>query len=308
MINNDVAIIMYYWNHYKRKSLLNNFYICHNNLSKYNAVIIPIEISTNGSFDLPFPGTIKFQTDQLLWQKERVINYVCQKLTDDIKYVSFIDGDILFSEEDWIEQTKQKLDNKENLFIQPFSSVHYLPRNHTKYNGFYTFKHDSISRQVVVSGGKEGYKKTLFSEDFVYGNPGIAWITKKETLLNNPLYDKCIVGGGDTINIIKWLDLEETKSIPFIKYKKFKNNFIDDLLTLPKNNIDIDYIDQPVFHLNHGNKINRQYASRFDLLDNNNFSLQKDLAIEQGIYRYVGNSNLLKDINKFFNDRNEDLE
>ena len=71
MKRNDTAIIMYYWNHFKRKSILKNFYICYNNLQKYNCDIIPIEISTNDYFDLEIYNTIKFKNEPNFFGKKR---------------------------------------------------------------------------------------------------------------------------------------------------------------------------------------------------------------------------------------------
>lgn len=310
MIHNDVAIIMYYWNHFKRDSLLKNFFICHNNLSKFNANIIPIEISTNGTFDLNFSGTIKFQTDQLLWQKERVINFVVQKLPESIKYVAFIDGDILFPDENWVFKAKDKLNSTNDLMLQLFSTVYYLPRNHCKYNGYYSYFNYSVGKNIFDSNGIENYKKDFLSDSFYYANPGMAWMCKKETILKNLLYDKCIIGGGDTINLINWLGIKNSDNIPFVKKNKKKNQiFVDELKTMKDILLNIDCLDSPIFHLNHGNKINRQYKTRLDILEKYNFNPITDLTIEQGLYRYIGsNSGILSDIKEYFRQRNEDVE
>lgn len=310
MIHNDVAIIMYYWNHFKRDSLLKNFFICHNNLSKYNVNIIPIEISTNGSFDLNFPGTIKFQTDQLLWQKERVINFAVQKLPENIKYVGFIDGDILFANDNWVLQAKEKLESINDLMLQLFSVVYYLPKNHSKYNGYYSYFNYSIGKNIIDSNGIENYKANFFSDSFYYANPGMAWICKKETLLKYPLYDKCIIGGGDTINLINWLGIKNSDNIPFVKKNKKKNQiFVDELKMMQNIVLNISCLDSPIFHLNHGNKIDRQYKNRLDILEKYNFNPITDLTIEQGLYRYTGNnSGILDGIKEYFKQRNEDIE
>lgn len=310
MIHNDVAIIMYYWNHFKRDSLLKNFFICHNNLSKFNTNIIPIEISTNGNFDLHFPGTIKFQTDQLLWQKERVINFVVQKLPENIKYVAFIDGDILFPDENLIIKAKDKLNSTNDLMLQLFSTVYYLPRNHCKYNGYYVYYNNSIAKNIMKAGGKQSYINDFSSDDFYLPNPGMAWMCKKETLLKNPLYDKCIIGGGDKINIINWLGIKNLENIPFIRKTKEQSQiFINELKLIPEQNFEIDFIDSPIFHLNHGNRVDRQYNSRLNILKRYNFNPTIDLTIEQGLYRYTGsNSGILNDIKEYFRQRNEDVE
>lgn len=310
MIHNDVAIIMYYWNHFKRDSLLKNFFICHNNLSKYNVNIIPIEISTNGSFDLNFPGTIKFQTDQLLWQKERVINFAVQKLPENIKYVGFIDGDILFANDNWVLEAKKKLDSINDLMLQLFSVVYYLPKNHSKYNGYYVYYNNSIAKSIVKAGGKQSYINDFSSDYFYLPNPGMAWMCKKDKLLNYPLYDKCIIGGGDKINIINWLGIKNLDNIPFIRKTKEQSQiFINELKLFSIENFEIDFIDSPIFHLNHGNRINRQYNSRLDILKKYNFNPMTDLTIEQGLYRYTGNnSGILDGIKEYFKQRNEDIE
>lgn len=310
MKNLDTAIIMYYWNHFKRISLFRNFNVCYNHMLKYECVIVPIEISTNNSFDLNMQGLFALKSDQLLWQKERVINYLAEKMPDSIKYIAFIDGDVLFSDDNWVQEAKNKLDQKENLFIQPFSDVYYLPKNHYRNHGFYSYSTPSVSSQIIKSGGKNEYINTFNTNNYIYGNPGMAWITKKETLLNNPLYDKCIIGGGDTINLISWLDLENRKDIPIgKKMLEYVDQLLKNCKSNKKNNINFDYIDQPIFHLNHGNRANRKYIERQKILKDTNFNVSKDLVNDQGLYRYVGdNKEFLKLIENYFKERNEDLE
>ena len=310
MNHNDTAIVMYYWNHFKRASLFKNFNVCYSNLLKYKCHIVPVEISTNDTFDLNMPGTVKFRTDQLLWQKERVINYVCERLPQTYKYIVFCDSDILFTDDEWVEKAKNKLEDKQDLMLQLFSSVYYLPRNHYKYHGYCVFTNPSISYQIVKSGGKQGYINTFNSPEYLYGNPGMVWMCKRETLLNNPLYDKCVVGGGDTVNIISWLNLQNDKNIPI--GKKILDDiqpFLKETLKLNKSNIEFDYIDQPIFHLNHGNKVNRKYNDRQKIISEFNLNPEQDLYIEQGLYRYRGeNKEFLLSIKNFFKERNEDIE
>lgn len=310
MKRNDTAIIMYYWNHFKRKSILKNFYICHNNLQKYDCDIIPIEISTNDYFDLEIGNTIKFKNDQLLWQKERIINLVVKKIQSAYEYVAFVDGDILLSEDLWIEQAKEKLNAKDNLMVQLFSDVYYLPRGHYRNHGYYSFSTPSVASQIVNAGSVSAYADSLNSDDYIYGNPGMGWITKTQTLVDNPLYDKCIVGGGDTINLIYNLGIENKKDSPI---GRAMANDIDCFLTdktFTKNtNVEFDFVDQPIFHLNHGNRVNRKYIERQSILSECNFLPSEDLYIDQGIYRYKGNNALfLKKIETYFKERNEDLE
>lgn len=310
MKNLDTAIIMYYWNHFKRISLFRNFNVCYNHMLKYECVIVPIEISTNNSFDLNMQGLFALKSDQLLWQKERVINYLAEKMPDSIKYIAFIDGDVLFSDDNWVQEAKNKLDQKENLFIQPFSDVYYLPKNHYRNHGFYSHSTPSVSSQIIKSGGKNEYINTFNTKNYIYGNPGMCWITKKETLINNPLYDKCIIGGGDTLNLIRWLNLKDIENVPFVKKtKNFIKSFVDDSFKNEIKNIEIDYIDQPIFHFNHGNKVNRKYNERQKIFKDTNFNVSKDLVNDQGLYRYVGdNKDFLKSIENYFKERNEDLE
>lgn len=310
MKNLDTAIIMYYWNHFKRISLFRNFNVCYNHMLKYECVIVPIEISTNNSFDLNMQGLFALKSDQLLWQKERVINYLAEKMPDSIKYIAFIDGDVLFSDDNWVQEAKNKLDQKENLFIQPFSDVYYLPKNHYRNHGFYSHSTPSVSSQIIKSGGKNEYINTFNTKNYIYGNPGMCWITKKETLINNPLYDKCIIGGGDTLNLIRWLNLKDIENVPFVKKtKNFIKSFVDDSFKNEIKNIEIDYIDQPIFHLNHGDKVNRKYNERQKIFKDTNFNVSKDLVNDQGLYRYVGdNKDFLKLIENYFKERNEDLE
>jgi hypothetical protein len=52
---------------------------------------------------------IKVSTDSKVWVKENLINLGIKSLPDDWNFVAWVDADITFLNQNWVRETKEKL-------------------------------------------------------------------------------------------------------------------------------------------------------------------------------------------------------
>ena len=61
---------------------------------------------------------IRLRSNSILWQKERLLNIAIEQLPGICDKVAWIDADILFENDDWVEETTQLL--QEYVVVQPY--------------------------------------------------------------------------------------------------------------------------------------------------------------------------------------------
>src|SRR5205814_5659479 len=77
----------------------------------------------------PSSKVVHVRSGSVLWQKERLLNVLIQRLPDRCTKVAWVDADILFTNREWAAQTSALLD--EYPLVQPYTDVVRLPRGAT---------------------------------------------------------------------------------------------------------------------------------------------------------------------------------
>ena len=246
---NDIAVIIPYYNFSDNKFCLLNLKKVVEFWKKTGCQVYVSECS-NTLYEVNFEGihNLKFRGSDFLWQKECIINKTVSMLPSEINYVIWADGDIIWDSYDWIYEVKEKL-NKIPV-IQLFNSVNYL---------------DKFGKEVIH------HSKCYALNHFSYA-PGGALIVKREFFEFIGLFELNLTGGGDTVFWMgvcgkmrdDWDDIfnseitDRTKKWIKKAYSFFRNQY--------------SYIDVPSKHLWHGDRKNRQYRSRHEILKNMSIS------------------------------------
>ena len=144
--------------------------------------------------DDPFalPSTdkvIQIRSRDVMWQKERLLNFAVAALPDACNKVAWLDADILFAKDGWAEETSRRLD--QFAVVQPFTRVVRLPRGHPRHLGvgdrWRSVGHVYARRPNLLLGG-----------DFeAHGHSGFAWAARRDWVAAHGLYDACVAGSGD---------------------------------------------------------------------------------------------------------------
>jgi hypothetical protein len=234
-----------------------------------------------------------------IWVKENAINLGIASLPRDWKYVAWIDADVVFENPNWAEDTVYALQHYD--FVQPWE--HCLDLGPS---GSILEMHHSFCRQWAQEPktcsmlGKSGYR---------FAHPGYAWAATRSALeATGGLIQTAVLGSGDhhqALCLIGKAELSFPKGVtegykaPILRWQDRCNKHI---------NGNISYVPGTIRHLYHGQKRDRAYQSRWDILVKHKFDPYEDLKTNtSGIYELVGNKPELKrDIMSYFSSRQED--
>lgn len=274
-----------------------------------NVPLLIVELSGSRDFELtPNDGDLLIQLrgEPWIWQKERLLNIALSHLPASAEYVAWLDCDILFENSDWVSETTSKLDQGFDL-VQPFRAIIHQKPQHA---GALPIAKDWCSDPDELSAAFM-VQRNAFSFDNLglrgmMPAHGHAWAAKISFLKSNPVYDKCIVGGGDTFylaaglgklqQVIDKMDVPEALSDAMV-------SFYSDM---PR--VKLSFSSNCIFHLYHGDFSKRGYNSRHQILSSLKFNPELDLTEDPRIplaFTSVG-KRILPHLKQYLMSRQED--
>jgi hypothetical protein len=140
----DICVITCYFNPEGYKTKLVNYTIFSQKLALSGIALYTIELAfENQPFVLPnTPCSLQIRGEDVIWQKERLINILFQKIPPRFSKIIWLDCDLLFQNENWLVEASAALDD--HKVIQPFQWVVRLPR-YEQYYSKYGEKHESFA-------------------------------------------------------------------------------------------------------------------------------------------------------------------
>jgi hypothetical protein len=243
-------------------------------------------------------ATIKLRSDHEIWYKENLINIAVTYLPADWEYMAWIDADIKFLNEKWARETIEQLQTYK--LVQLWSHAIDLGPNEVTLNVHRSFMY-------MYAQGK-GY-----NSQYGYWHPGYAWACRRSTYNNlGRLMDFAIVGSGDHHMALCFVGLGD-KCIPQQFRDKINKNYhelirIFQLKCDKYLKKDVGYVPGTICHYFHGDKKNRKYFERWEILTENDYDPLIDIK-----YNDVGlllledcKPDLRDSLRKYFRGRNED--
>lgn len=263
------VIISVFYNPKKSPHRLDAFYKYYNSIKHLNHLIIECAIGDD-EFQLKNVKTIRVRAKDPLWHKESLINKAIRLLPSSYKYIFWIDADLIFTNKMWMVDAVNNLKNG-NKIVQLFEYGIHLNEGETEPDFWLhepkKYAHNPKTRhpQIWRSFAFNYVVRRDLSDSLNYdehGHVGFAWGATRELLTKVPLYEKALIGGADHIIahaavgqihhncIVKSFtaDIEEVDqwSKKFFKEAEGK----------------LGYISGDVYHLWHGDLVNRQYLKR----------------------------------------------
>lgn len=240
------------------------------------------------------PRHLQLRTETPIWHKENMINLGIQKLLpSDWKAVAWIDADIEFESNTWAKDTLKILNGHSDI-IQLFSHAVDMDK-------------EELAMSVFNSGGYQFEKGNPYKLGINYWHPGFAWAcTRKAYEQMGGLYDQGILGSGDNIMMMSLLSSvhKAINDDNTAEYLKTAYDFQDRV-----KNLRFGYVPGVIRHYFHGQKVNRKYRERWQILVENKYNPLEHLCRDKnGLYIPTREcpSKLLKDIMDYFRQRNED--
>jgi predicted glycosyltransferase involved in capsule biosynthesis len=299
-----------YFNPIRYKRRLSNYRIFRSNL---HIPLVTVELSFDGQFELTKNDAdvlIQISGGAVLWQKERLLNIALKSVPSDVKNIIWLDCDILFKRNDWVEEAERQLNERYNI-IQLFSKAIYLNKEDTgaplvhNYNSYRT-----IPGLLAVNNKTDMSilnKFPVLTDGAIIYNPGLAWAAKKEIFATHGFYDLAIVGAGDLYmassifgkmnSLIEYHAVNRPRSDSYLKWARPFHRTVANK---------VGYISGEIYHLWHGDTKNRNYKDRFKILAN--FNPQADVYIgDNGVWHWTKpNTTLAEQLRAHFLNRRED--
>ena len=300
MKNKELGIVCCYFNPCSYKSKYNNFLKFYKSISRYVDRVLVVELIHSESTQI-LPEEVnsyKVESTSVLWHKENLLNLGIKRLLDEnYQYIAWLDADVVFDDSFWVKDSIHCLNNYK--LCQLFSQAEKIQPN-----GQSTF-HSGCVRYWKETGN-------IFPVNTFY-HTGYGWACRSECLRDCMLYDKSIMGGGDSL--IWFGSFDGVVNIYELLYNHpiFKldiNGYIIDYLDWSERwgsiiQGDISYVCGGVRSLPHGFNSNKNYILRYDTLKKHNYNPKKDLTYNNGILECT-NDKFQADINKYFRSRKED--
>jgi hypothetical protein len=263
---------------------------------------------------------IKYTIPQKIWVKENLINLVIKDhLPKNWEYFCWLDGDILFDNDNWINDSIRLL--KEFDVIQTFSHTlgtfrYSLPRFE-----FSSQKAPMRSEDQVCKSGSYSFIRRYkdVNNKFISlitgsGHPGYGWGMNRSFYNKiGKLWDSNIVGGGDRLmsNCIVQV-LEEKKNNETYSYsgaellnRIYSKKYAQEILNYYSKfkNCKYSYLNSGILHMYHSNPINRKYRERHEILKKFNYDPTFLKYNRDGIIYLEKNSELQQEIEEYLTQR-----
>ena len=234
------------------------------------------------------------------WAKENLLQIGLTRLPSDWKHLAWVDADVIFRHPHWASETVYALQHWE--IIQPWSHCYDLGPQGQHIDTHKSFGWVFHNDQAAI--GKHGV-------GYTFAHPGYAWAATRhamEALGGFTLIQHAICGAGDH-HLALALAGKVRASVP----GHVTQGYLAPLLELERRAVKhisgaVHYLDGTIEHLWHGNKRDRAYKDRWQIITGNQYDPQTDIKYNvNGVVELAGNKPQLKrDLYRYFAARRED--
>lgn len=250
----DIAAVTCFFNPAGFKTNLLNFRQFKTYMKEIGCPLYSVELAFGDRpFELePDEFTWQIRTNDVLWHKERLINLMEKRVPARYTKIIWTDSDLYWPDDpDWYQQTSLALNWAK--IVQPFSDARYLTEERAI---------EFIKRGTVWAkkAGKNAF-------DFYQYHPGFVWAAQREFFTKFGLYDRQVVGSGDSLMALALLGQPRAVLEKYAHVSDTCPHVLADFLewATPVSQWvggEITYIDTVVEHRWHGKLSDRKYHER----------------------------------------------
>ena len=240
---------------------------------------------------------LQLRIDTHAWVKENMINLGVRHLLPlGWRYLSWLDADIEFRDPNWAQETMHQLQHF--AVVQPWSHCADL-----NFNGGISSLHTSFG-----CTDSKGTRTTQGPGGYTYGHTGFGWACTRDFWEQvEGLPDHCILGSGDHHLALGCVGECErtihTQMLPSYRRKLLEWQSRAVRATLGE----VGFVEGRIEHYYHGNKKQRYYKERWQILVDHKFDPDVDLMRDaQGVIKIVGKPQLEAAMRKYHRSRSED--
>jgi hypothetical protein len=241
---------------------------------------------------------IRGGVDNIMWQKERLLNLLLDKIPSEYNNIAWIDCDVIFENENWVNEINNKL--RTYKLLQLFENVKFTgPRNEINNSRKGIIKHlyDDKQKDSVDFDLKKG------------GTPGLAWAIRRECIKKVKFIDTQILGGADGLMMLASVGCFEKQFIYDQMNIKWKSDtLVWSVQFFKEIENSVFFIPGEIIHLYHGDIVKRNYSQRGKYLSSNNYEPKTDITLDNnGVWKWNSDKPIMhKQVNGYFFERDED--
>lgn len=292
-IKPKLAIITSFFNPKNYVNLRANYVKFSNEIEKH-ADLFPIELSFNGEFFIQNDNVIRIEGDEtnVLWQKERLLSIALENLPAEYTNVAWLDCDILFENDNWVEDINNALDSFK--VVQVYDKARRLQGDGNT---------GITSEGIVKVLDSNKYQKV---PNTMVGITGFGWAIRREIIDELKFLDTQILGGADALMYFSFFGIKDSHVHNQLtaKWRSHINPWIDKAFELVSGSV--GYVRGTITHLYHGTMQKRNYQGRYDLLKSIDFDPSVDLELSENKMWQFKNHSLNTEVAKYFDLRDED--
>ncbi len=307
-VDSDLWVITAYFNLAEWTSRIENYRAFHRALS---VPLATIEWNPSGRYALTEADAdllIHVSGGDLMWQKERLLGLALSALPEHVRYVAWVDCDVIFADAHWYECTRRLL--QDHFVVQPFRRVVYLRKEPTRrillgqYSAAEACRNSAdpsrpsfldlfervgdeiaridLSRRFDPEPGSTGRYDIMARPAY-----GHAWAARVDAIRRIGFYERCVVGGGDLMSaygVIGCADemIANHRSVGWHFYGGGASYRDWALSAAAHCRGRLKCGDGIIAHLYHGSLEDRQYRSRIDGLMRFGLDIEHHIAADPG--------------------------
>jgi len=292
---------------------IKNYRLFRQSSKKQGLNLIAVELAFGNSlFELtPDDAEILIQLrgneKNIMWQKEALLNVGLKALPVDCDKVAWVDCDILFKNDLWIQETSKLLE--EYVVVQPFSFVTQLPKGTLDMG-----KEEIKELEALPYGFKKGQKDLGFAYHYINtgiltGNTGFAWAMRKDIIKKHSFYSKLLLGSSDFIMADLFCGFFQENLRWYLVNDKIYSHYIQWANEVHKDTQgSLRFTQGDILHLWHGNLNDRMYLFRAKILGSLRYDPSCDAQLSpDGLLEWASDKpDLHQAVKEYFQFRNEE--
>ncbi len=187
----------------QKPEVLSNLHTASERWRRQGLRLLIVELAIGGQeFQVPdewADRVLRLRSDTVLWHKERMLNIGIASLPAECEFIAWIDGDILFENDAWVEETRTLL--HDYPVVQPFETISWLQPGETAAPDDRPpgAGEGDAARGFAFSVASSANRRWTLAHYDLHGQPGFAWAVRRSVLTAHGLYDRAIMGMGDVI-------------------------------------------------------------------------------------------------------------
>lgn len=255
-----IACLVTYFNPAGVVSLRQNYVRFMSDIRTFGVDVFNAEVAYPGQEFVDQGASLKLRAtfeDNLLWQKERLLNHMAWLLPAEFDKIAWVDADILFLDRAVFERTAEALEQWPVL--QMWGRWHFTDHRGT----------------IVLTGNSIGHLAERFLRGG--GHPGGAWAARRSCF---ELDETHILGGGDTVSLEAWVGRKDTFLQRFMTppWRAFYERWAEKQFAKVQGRV--TDLEGEAVHLYHGSRENRRYNDRSHWLFEEGLDPERHLTIQ----------------------------